>query len=221
MFRKLVNFISEKKEVERKGAYAIDFSPDFSYVKNIFSAINQRLSYLTFGKRMALYASLFLLVTTPLGFVNDFFTILTLHGMAAISRFHYRFLKFSIGVELSVFMIALTGLSHGPIVAMVVGAIHFLVSILVTKEGYRSGTILPCLIGYMAVGLAAGLVPMTNILVFGMILTAVYNVITIPIFLYVLRFSVFSQLFFIATHFAFNYYVFSNFGEAGLRLIGL
>lgn len=160
-----------------------------------------------------------LIVTTAIGLYSNVFLILFLHGMAALSRVHYRFIRYSIGVELSIFMIALTGLSHGPKVAATVGALHFLISVLVTKEPKN---IIPvCLLGYISVGVATAFIPFTNILTFGMSLVLVYNLVTIPLFLFLLRYSIISQAIFLATHLAFNYYIFSNFGKWGLKLIGL
>jgi hypothetical protein len=217
MFSKLIGYISSGEKEKKKGTLSMEI-PKVD-ISSWTAAFNKKLLFMSARKKLTYSLIAFLLITTPLGFLNDFFTILTLHGMAAISRFHYRFLKFSIGVELSVFMIALTGISHGPVVAAVVGAVHFIISVLITKEATR--IVLPCLAGYVAVGIAAGLLPMTNILLFGMMLTLVYNLVTIPLFIHALKFSFASQLFFISTHFAFNYWVFSTFGQAGLKLIGL
>ena len=192
-------------------------SNDFPSAADIFSAISTKMRFTSPKKKLAYFAMIFLALTIPLGFMSNAFILFTLHGLAVLSRFHYRFFSY-LGIELSIFMIALTGISHGAAAAVTVGVAHFLISLLITKEPM---SIVPgCLVGYIAVGIVAGSVTVANFTLFGVILTAVFNIVTIPYFMYVLRYSVFSQGFFLITHLAFNYYVFSHFGEWGLKLVG-
>jgi hypothetical protein len=207
MFRKLLSLLTapSKKQTTSEKAHS---KKDFQ---------KPRTRKISPGYRMILAG--ILILTIPLVFFGKFFAIVSLHGIAAVSRMYYRWFKFSIGIELGIFAITLTALAHGPMAGIIVGILHFLISWTVTKE---PANIVPiCLLGYGAVGFFAGILPLTNIVFFGMLMTFIYDLITTPLFVGVLHYNLPRELFFISTHLLFNYWVFSTFGEWGLKLVGV
>lgn len=203
------------RENDRKRIYGV---PSFLKRTPLSSAFSWRS---LFGPRLWQAIIVLLILSLPLALFSKTLIFVSLHGIAALSRVYYRWIPVSLGVELGTFVIVLTAVSHGPVAGVTIGMCHYIVSRTITKEPW---SIAPaCLLGYVVMGFLAAALPLSafpSFVLFGLAMTLAYNLTASPIFVVFLGYSAWREAFFVVTNLLFNYWVFSTFGEWGLKLVG-
>jgi len=146
------------------------------------------------------------------------FVVLAFIGVGAVSRMYQRFLRgISLGIETIIFGVTVAGRLYGVWSAILIGIISLPLSIVYTEEDVKW---LPVALGGMVIiGVLSAYLPPTNIVLLGMTLTLVYDVTTCAVYLLLFHSNLFKTLLFIGSHLAFNYLLFSRFGETVLSLL--
>lgn len=146
------------------------------------------------------------------------FVVLAFIAIGAASRIHQRYLRgLSIGIEMIIFGMAVAGKLYGVWPAILIGVISLPLSVVYTEEDFKWLPVALC--GMVLVGVLAASLPAMSIVMMGVVLTLVYDITTCAVYMYVFHARFFSTAIFIATHLAFNYFLFSRFGETVLSML--
>lgn len=140
-------------------------------------------------------------------------------AIAVVSRMYQKHIRLQLGVDLAVFGTVICGALFGPIYGALVGVLAYPISIVYTKEEARYLPV--AMAGIALVGVIAGCVNIAppEIVMWGVGLTALYDILTSGLYYYIYRAPIIGGIVFSATHIAFNYFVFSSFGEFVLNIL--
>lgn len=140
-------------------------------------------------------------------------------AIAVLSRMYQKHIRLQLGVDLAVFGTVICGALFGPIYGAIVGLAAYPISIVYTKEEARYLPV--AMAGIALVGVVAGSVNIAprDIVMWGVGLTALYDILTSGLYYHIYRAPIIGGIVFSATHIAFNYFVFSSFGEFVLNIL--
>ncbi|MCK5473901.1 MAG: hypothetical protein KAI53_00710 [Candidatus Aenigmarchaeota archaeon] len=209
MFYKLLKlFVQEKKE---KPTACIKTNTKKQYfaknnIKKIITEKNQP------------YVLAFLAIIILLAYSKAAIVIPLFIGIAAVSRLSQNLFPFVAGFDLCLFLTVLSAVAYGSLVGLIVGiGSGFLGAII--RNSRRMEDKLVFYLGMGAVGFFVPHLPVLNIVTLGLIATAVYDLLIVTVYFGVIRKCIINATTFAATHFAFNWWLFSMFGATILALL--
>lgn len=125
--------------------------------------------------------------------------------LASFSMIYNLFIRVSLGVELVMMATVLCALVYGPVVGIVVGVVSlFFAEVISTKLSYNTFI---SFIGIAIVGFVASLYSGSNIAMWGIAMTILYDIIIIPIYL-LTGSNPTSSFIYVVTHIPWNVWVF-------------
>lgn len=125
--------------------------------------------------------------------------------LASFSMIYNLFIRVSLGVELVIMATVLCALVYGPVVGIVVGVVSlFFAEVISTKLSYNTFI---SFIGIVIVGFVASLYSGSNIAMWGIAMTILYDIIIIPIYL-LTGSNPTSSFIYVVTHIPWNVWVF-------------
>lgn len=127
------------------------------------------------------------------------------------------FKPYSLGIELNLLSAALAGLTHGPVIGAIFGAVSTVVHFIAIG---RISLFIPiALLGYGTIGLLASSLAWMSLASLGVVLAITYNAfIAIPIIIF-FKGSWSKCLMLAIVNIPFNFFLFSTFGQVLLRMM--
>ena len=175
-------------------------------------AIQDRFDELTkwaFEKRFPIIGFLLLGIVALLlsTVLKELFLVAAFIGLGASSMFYNRFIRTSLGFELITLGVVITGLLYGPAISVFVGFFSLLIAELITGSLQHKTVV--SFAGIITIGILTQFFKDTPITTAGIAITIIYDAIIVPGYL-LLGSNPLRTGLFLATHIAFNFWVFTT-----------
>lgn len=144
------------------------------------------------------------------------FVIIALIALGAVSRLWQRILPLSIGADLIMLSAVISGVLYGSAAGFIVGLLSLFISAILTQEDLAG--MWPSFFAISFVGYLAGFAPVSDISLWGVLLAVLYDAIISVAYMLLGAGGIRTALF-VATHVAFNYFVFYDIAPALVNLL--
>jgi len=169
-------------------------------------------------RKFALFSALILTLAALILYSKAAVVVPTFITIAALSRYLQKAFPFVVGIDLCLFFTVIAALAYGSTAGAIVGIGAELLGIVV-KNTRNPGEKISFYAGMGIIGVIAPHLPFQSTYATGIFATAVYDMIVVFGYFYLVRKCALNAFTFVSTHLVFNIWLFATFGEGLLSLI--
>jgi len=140
-------------------------------------------------------------------FIKSFMFIGAAVIVGALSLLHQRYTRNFFGFELCTLMTVLVSIMYGAKAGMLVGVLSITLGMIIA--GNIHPTIFVSIFGFLLIGLLASFFTMESFFLAGLLLTVLYDILTVPVYLF-FGSNPATTFFYVVTHIPLNWLIFSR-----------